>query len=71
MEPGTCYCYQCGQRMVRLYWDEYQYKGHVLVNRKIRQYKEVRFCGWNCMRAFEKGEPRKVEDENRKSYRKN
>lgn len=49
--------------MVRLYWDEYQYKGHVLVNRKIRQYKEVRFCGWNCMRAFEKGEPRKGEED--------
>lgn len=59
MVQDTYYCYQCGQRMVRFYWDEYRYIGQVTVDKKRRQYKTVRFCGWNCMRAFERGEPRK------------
>lgn len=53
MEYNVHYCYLCGQKIVRLYWDEYIYKHSVQTKKKNRQHETVYFCGWNCMRKFE------------------
>lgn len=49
----TKYCYVCGQKMDRTYWDEYIYKADVAPN-KHAAHDTVYFCGWNCMRKYEK-----------------
>lgn len=47
------YCHICGQVMDRTYWDEYIYKADIAVN-KHKAHETVYFCGWNCMRKYEK-----------------
>ena len=47
------HCYMCGQKMDRTYWDEYIYKADVAPNRR-KSHEPVYFCGWNCMRKYEK-----------------
>lgn len=50
----TCvrYCANCGAKIERMYWDEYVYKKDLHNNETAHgiQY----FCGWNCMREYEK-----------------
>lgn len=42
-------CAVCGTIIKRMYWDEYIY------TKKIGKHnKQVFFCGWNCMRQYEK-----------------
>jgi DNA-directed RNA polymerase subunit RPC12/RpoP len=45
-------CHNCGREIWRNYWDEYAYKKQVPVNKK--QHKTAYFCGWNCMREYER-----------------
>ena len=40
-------CFQCGKEVERMFMDEYLYK-------KKHQDRTIYFCGWNCMRKFEK-----------------
>ena len=42
-------CYVCGTVIKRMYWDEYIYKKNI-----GKKNKQVFFCGWNCMRQYEK-----------------
>ena len=48
------YCHVCGQRIERMYWDEYIYTAQVTVDKRRKAHETVYFCGWNCMRKYEK-----------------
>ena len=47
------HCYMCGAKIDRMFWDEYIYKADVAPNRR-KSHEPVYFCGWNCMRKYEK-----------------
>ena len=48
------YCQMCGARIERMYWDEYVYKKDT--THKGKDHVIMYFCGWNCMRQYEKQE---------------
>lgn len=55
MTDRIYYCHTCGKKMFRSYWDEYVYKKELTENKKRqKKHKTIYFCGWNCMRQYEK-----------------
>ena len=55
-------CNICGKFIDRLFWDEYVYKKEISTGYSN---KTVYFCGWNCMRKWEK-EQERVRNERRR-----
>lgn len=47
-------CAVCGKHVERLYMDEWIYKKFVYGHKKDEWAKTLYFCGWNCMRKYEK-----------------